>query len=380
VYYNGKITIYVLELIIKTVSLAVAFLVIYCTSVFADDRYLFEQNFAVNNVTAVIYEEWGNTYSYIPNIGFSAGKRVIYNGTIQLLDYVIPDSALAVLNNDELWVLKNTIYARHGMIFQSSDLTAYFRQFSWYNPRFSNVEGRLSEIDWANIENIEVFEFAQSNQNLRKSDIVGWGVEYFPVPSWTPEISIYDNNIIEWSRGGEDYFRGSYRIENGFLVVYVTEQYVGTVDYFLNYNWRWPNGVSYRDGIVTYSEPIRMVFPVGDPYVFDYSGYINQSRQIGSVRWFGIGEWVDVDNLSRSMQMRAIELARARHYNSNFEGISLVNSYSEMNGNFFYMVNTYKVVMRGAILGIITNTVEVTVTGRIDVRNNTIQVLEANIR
>jgi hypothetical protein len=373
----------------KTASLAVAFFVVFCTSVFADDRFLFEQNFAVNNITEVFVDEVYWTYSYAPNIGFTLGKRVIYHGTIQLLDYVIPASALAVLNKDELRLLRNTIYAKHGMILQSSDLTAHFRQFNWYNPRSSNVEGRLGDIDRRNIANIQLFENAQPDHSLGSTIVGSWSYPP-PMPDWVPEIRINNDNTIEWYTeltDGGDRFKGSYRIENGFLVVFVTEQSVGTPDFLTNSSWRWPSGVSYRDGLVTYNEPIRMVFPVGDiniwqyPYhYFDFNLFFLE-RQIGLVVLNkGLNADELINDLDLSMQMRAIELSRARHNNSNFEEISLTDSDIEVAGPYIYMVNTYRVIMRGAILGIVRNIVDVTVRGQIDGRNNSMQILRADIR
>ena len=375
----------------KIFNLMVIFFVVLCVLIFAsctfsrrsNTRYLFEQNFTENNISEVIIEEWGDSYSYIPNIGFSSGKRVIYNGFFQLLDYVIPDSALAVLNKEELRLLRNTIYAKNGMIFQSDDLKTHFKQFSWYNPIDNNAEERLSEVDRDNIKNILIFENAQPNNSLSKKNIVGEYVEYFPVPSWSPEINIYDNNTIEWIGGGEDNFKGNYRIENGLLIVLVTEQSVGTADYFLNKNWQWPNGITYSNGIVRYTEPIRMVFPVGDKIGFIYGDSINQRRQIGSVTWISpMGEefYESLDDLSLSMQQRAVELAKARHRNTDFEEISLIDSDIDMDGEFINVINTYRVLMRGNILGIIGRYVDVTVTGRINSRNDTIQVLGANIQ
>jgi len=374
----------------KILGLMVIFFVVFCVSAFAggkedssvkssSSRYLFEQNFVKNDVSEVVVEYWGGSYSYIPNIGFSAGKRVIYNGSITLLDDIIPDSALAVLNKDELKLLRNTIYAKYGMIFQSNDLKTHFQKFSWYNPINNNIEGRLSEIDRDNIKNILVFENAQSNHKLNKRNIVIEGCESFRA-SWSPEIHINNDNTIEWFRGREDNFKGSFKIENGFLVVLATEQYVGTANYFLNSNWNWPNGISYNNGIVKYYEPIKMVFPVGDIIISIYDSSILQKQQIGSVEWFLSKDYELAGDLDLLMQSRAIELSKARQRNTDFEKISLINSDINMNGDFIYVVNTYKVLMRGNILGIIGHYVDVTVKGQINLRNNTIQVLEAKIR
>jgi len=252
--------------------------------------YLFQENFARNNVTRVVTDSWGD--ELIVNIGFSAGKRVIYDGTVTLLDNKLPESALAVLDKDELRLLRNSIYAKHGMIFQSNDMRTHFQRFGWYNPRRSNVDVFLTDVDKLNIESIQLFENTIPNLNLNKRDFVGSYIEWYPVPSWTPEIEINANNTIQYYKGGDDNLEGTYTLEDGFLVVLVTRQYVGSFDYFLNKNWRWPNGVTYNDGRVVYKEPIRMVFPVGNPtrlgleYHPFYDDQSLRRRQIGSVLWF----------------------------------------------------------------------------------------------
>jgi len=380
----------------KNLSLMAVFYVALCVSCFAggnkessanssSSHYLFEQNFAKNDVLKVDVENsWEGSYSYIPNIGFSAGKRIIYNGTITLLDFIIPDSALAVLNKDELQLLRNSIYAKHGMIFQSNDLKAHFQQFNWYNPRNNNVERLLTEDDKTNIKNIQTFENAQPNNNLSKKEIIGKGLYFYPVPDWSPEITINDDNTIEWIGGGEDNFKGTYKIENGFLVVLVTEQIVGTANYFQNKSWNWPKGVTYSNYIVKYKEPIKMVFPVGDMAIFESNETeLMQKRQIGSISWIFSLDYEELFiKLDSLMQERAVELAKARVKNADVEKISYLESLSMYIKDGYIVIpkNVYRVSMRGNILGLIGHNVDVIITGEINFRNNNINILEANVR
>jgi len=381
----------------KIFYLMTVLLVIINSSVFAggkkdssanssSSRYLFEQNFAKNDISKVVVEDYVNSYSYIPNIGFSAGKRVVYNGSVELLNYIIPDSSLAVLSKDELMLLRNTIYAKYGMIFQSNDLKNHFQQFNWYKPNSNNVERSLSDTDKANIKNIQIFENAQPNNKLNKNDIVVEGTKYFfdqpPEIRENPAIHIINNdNSIEWVGSSEDNFKGSYKIENGFLVVLVNEQDVGNSNYFLNSDWSWPKGVTYNKGIVKYNEPIKMLFPVGDiKIVIDNNSSIILKRQIGSVEWFLNKDYELADALDSQMQKRAIELSKARQRNSDFEDISLTHRNIKMNGDIIDIVSTYEVLMRGNILGVIGHRVNVTVTGQININNNTVQVIDANIK
>jgi len=380
-------------------NLIIILLIVSSAFVYADDekdtvkgtsasRFLFEQNFLENNISKVDYNDgWGGFYSYAPNIGFSIGKRIIYNGHIQLLDNVIPNSALAVLSENELRLLRNTIFAKYGIIFESNELTAHFRQFNWYNPRNNNVDAVLKDVDNMNIENIRIFEYARSNRNLNKRDLIGfWGTS---TDAWKGnEIMIFENNNIiadlqEENRSFDWNWKGSYRVENGLLVVLVNEQYVGTPDYLKNINWNWPEGVLYRDGTVHYREPIRMVFPLtksdwGDGYLL--FGSINYAHRITSFYNHNFSK-LETD-LILSMRSRAINLAieSQRNRNTEFEEISIINSNTTRNGDIINIVNNYRVIMRGTIIGLIGHHVDVTVIGQLNLLNNSMSIISANIR
>ena len=48
----------------------------------------------------------------------------------------IPEELLAGMSAGNLWVARNEIYARHGMIFGVEDLDNYFNSKSWYEPKY----------------------------------------------------------------------------------------------------------------------------------------------------------------------------------------------------------------------------------------------------
>lgn len=78
-------------------------------------------------------------------------------------DYVcysrLDDSDLVGLSAGELRILRNTIYARHGLKFKSADLRNYFNGFGWYSPRYDNVpESWLSDTEKHNIMLIKRYE------------------------------------------------------------------------------------------------------------------------------------------------------------------------------------------------------------------------------
>lgn len=61
-------------------------------------------------------------------------------------------------SSDELRIMRNWIYARHGYIFKSADLREYFSKFSWYHPTSSDVSHELSRLEKHNVSMIQDYE------------------------------------------------------------------------------------------------------------------------------------------------------------------------------------------------------------------------------
>lgn len=94
----------------------------------------------------------------------SSAPRVSNVGrTYDYSDYVLytrlTPSDLAGLSKSDLRIMRNTIYARHGYIFQSADLANYFSNFDWYVPRYKNIPlNAFSDTERHNIELIQRYE------------------------------------------------------------------------------------------------------------------------------------------------------------------------------------------------------------------------------
>ena len=72
---------------------------------------------------------------------------------------ILKDNDLIGLSKEELRIMRNWIYARHGYSFRSKDLQNYFSQFEWYHPKFTDVPyDMLSDIEQKNIELIKRHE------------------------------------------------------------------------------------------------------------------------------------------------------------------------------------------------------------------------------
>ncbi|MGF6953462.1 putative nucleic acid-binding Zn-ribbon protein [Neobacillus sp. B4I6] len=70
---------------------------------------------------------------------------------------VVSEEDIANLTKGQLRIARNEIYARHGYVFKSQDLQAYFSSKSWYHPDPS-FDGSLNEVEKENVDFIKVRE------------------------------------------------------------------------------------------------------------------------------------------------------------------------------------------------------------------------------
>ena len=68
-------------------------------------------------------------------------------------DHELTDEELSGLSADEAQMAINEIYARHGNVFQSSEIQSYFESKSWYQAADS-MSG-MSDLEWANITKLQ---------------------------------------------------------------------------------------------------------------------------------------------------------------------------------------------------------------------------------
>ena len=84
-------------------------------------------------------------------------------------DYLLPDSNsrylteadLSGLSHEQLCLARNEIFARHGRIFKTPEIAAYFNTKSWYKGTVSPEnfnEKVLNQYEWANISFIRDYE------------------------------------------------------------------------------------------------------------------------------------------------------------------------------------------------------------------------------
>lgn len=59
---------------------------------------------------------------------------------------------------DELKIMRNEIFARHGFIFKTDAMKKHFESQSWYKPTKENVDNLLSNIEQRNVKTISEYE------------------------------------------------------------------------------------------------------------------------------------------------------------------------------------------------------------------------------
>ncbi|HBR34294.1 MAG TPA: hypothetical protein DD734_06650, partial [Firmicutes bacterium] len=181
-------------------------------------------------------EDWDNaikiTWEKLYN---DQALRVIYGGELEFLQRKEPlnELYLSILDQKQLRILRNTIFAQYGQIFNSEDLNLHFARFSWYKPVTNNVEQFLTETDKQNLNRILLFENGYSSKNLfENKDLVGfWQREMIGAAAgWDESILFYPNNKYTYHYSQMEElkrilsFSGTYRLIGNRLELTVTKR------------------------------------------------------------------------------------------------------------------------------------------------------------
>ena len=100
-------------------------------------------------------------------IFFEDGARTIITNGIEKINAsveILTEKRLKNLKKDDLQIIRKTIYARHGFIFKSAELSRNFDKSDWYLPVSENIDSELTSIEKTNIELLTRFEkYAKQN-------------------------------------------------------------------------------------------------------------------------------------------------------------------------------------------------------------------------
>ncbi|MDR2941647.1 MAG: YARHG domain-containing protein [Treponema sp.] len=85
-----------------------------------------------------------------------------------------------IFNKTELWLLRNTIYAKYGYKFNNPYLKEHFSRFSWYNGVKTNVETELTDIER---EYVSIIQRIEANYPSAVNEISGYWMD-LPDGKW----------------------------------------------------------------------------------------------------------------------------------------------------------------------------------------------------
>lgn len=116
------------------------------------------------------YVDWDNsvkvTYSDSEEDGneeYEWEEEEYFSTTEAILDFnaskdLITKDFAENLSKADIFILRNSIYARHGYSFKNRQLRTYFESYEWYMPVFTDVKDSFTKIELANIDLLLLYE------------------------------------------------------------------------------------------------------------------------------------------------------------------------------------------------------------------------------
>lgn len=121
-------------------------------------KYILIITIALVVITATVYLVLNNKKDNKPSAVDAAASMYIPGKYPQATEKLLTPDDLIPMNLQELRIMRNEIFARHGYIFKSQEMIRYFNNQSWYQPRYNEVAGMFSDTEKKNIELIKVYE------------------------------------------------------------------------------------------------------------------------------------------------------------------------------------------------------------------------------
>lgn len=198
-------------------------------------------------------------------------KKIIM-GNIDLLEEDISDLDLAAVSNADLRILRNIIYAKHGNIFSSKDLTDFYSNFKWYKPTKKVQDSELTPNEKKLLERIQIFEKRDENLPTEKIyNMTGvWQNYYYVASGWGDRFVFYtDSDKLDFLFSQMRYlpianeYNGTYEVKGNVLIFYINQ--IQFNDYLPDYTtigyvemWEAKN----NKNTMTFNKPIVLKFPI----------------------------------------------------------------------------------------------------------------------
>ena len=91
----------------------------------------------------------GKVEEYIDNEYYATTEKLFEKNAS---NEALTSDFVSNLSKADIFILRNSIFARHGFAFRDKQLRMYFEQFNWYMPVFGDVKDELTEIEKKNID------------------------------------------------------------------------------------------------------------------------------------------------------------------------------------------------------------------------------------
>ncbi|MCC9016701.1 YARHG domain-containing protein [Flavobacterium lipolyticum] len=126
-----------------------------------DGMYIDYENPREEQVTDLEVEEGKEAETYIEAVFRAASESIM---TINSSTQKLKESDLKNLKKIDLEILRNTIFARHGLTFKTKTVRQFFDSVEWYIPVSDNVNNELTTTEKENIVLLKRFEkYAEDN-------------------------------------------------------------------------------------------------------------------------------------------------------------------------------------------------------------------------
>ena len=122
------------------------------------------ENSPTTDAPSLPVDDSGYLY-YSPSTGTrSAGGNIPSDSSLHfwpLDQYAISTTELDRLTRDEVDIIRNEVFARHGYIFTTERWNTFFAAYDWYQPDPTFTEARFTKLEKQNIDTIVAYEKAK---------------------------------------------------------------------------------------------------------------------------------------------------------------------------------------------------------------------------
>lgn len=186
---------------------------------------------------------------------------------------------LILLDYPQLRLLRNEIFARHGYIFDSKDLSTYFNSFTWYKPNPGFSESNLSQSERENISLIRRLEHLKFRKNLSSVKKPNF-VAPRDVTAENEFVKVTDSGLIFKATGKQIALKRLYHRHEGQdeLAYFSTVSMFDNIPIIFLRNWEHEflvTGANFGVGIVMYDIYGNLISNVGGGRTLHYIEEMN---------------------------------------------------------------------------------------------------------